>query len=99
MKLAESSTRDNPVSPVISDSGHRLLSVISRHRIQMGVFALLTLCFAQRSAAQVTIFVTTTQQGVTNGLCSLQEAIYSSEFKSNSAIGATDPDSSYNTGC
>lgn len=34
------------------------------------------------SAEAAHIQVTTTQEGVTNGLCSLQEAIYSSEFPS-----------------
>jgi len=43
--------------------------------------------------------VNTTLQGVTNGLCSLQEAIYSSEFKANIAVGSTNPDTFYTTGC
>ena len=60
---------------------------------------ILTVCIAQQSAAQVTIFVTTTQQGVTNGLCSLQEAIYSSEFKLNTAVRSTAPDTFYPTRC
>ena len=50
-------------------------------------------------ADAATIHVNTTQQGVTTGQCSLQEAIYSSEFKTNKAIGATDPDNFYTTGC
>jgi hypothetical protein len=60
---------------------------------------MLTVCVARPSVAQVTIFVTTTQQGVTNGQCSLQEAIYSSEFKMNTAISSTDPDTFYTTRC
>ncbi len=56
----------------------------------------LTIC---SPAHATTIHVNTTQQGVTIGQCSLQEAIYSSEFKTNSAIGATDPDTFYTTGC
>ena len=36
---------------------------------------------------------------MTNGLCSLQEAIYSSEFKANIAVGSTNPDTFYTTGC
>jgi hypothetical protein len=60
---------------------------------------ILTLCFAQRSTAQVTIHVNTIQQGVTNHLCSLQEAIYSSEFERNTAISETAPDTFYDTGC
>jgi hypothetical protein len=62
--------------------------------------ALMLVVFAPRSAAQATIFVTTTQQGVTgSGTCSLQEAIYSAEFGLNIAINATSPDSFYTTGC
>ena len=45
------------------------------------------------------IQVTTTQEGVTNGLCSLQEAIYASELRANKALRSTDPDTSYTTGC
>jgi hypothetical protein len=52
-----------------------------------------------RVAAGSDIFVTTTQQGVTSGGCSLQEAIYSSEFKASKAIDATDPNHYYKTGC
>jgi len=65
------------------------------------IAAALTLlaCFGQESQAQVTITVNTTQQGITNGQCSLQEAIYASEFKSNIAIRSTSPDSAYTTGC
>jgi hypothetical protein len=60
---------------------------------------LLMVCCAQPGMAQATIQVDTTQQGVTDGHCSLQEAIYATEFKSNTAIRATPPDSFYNTGC
>src|SRR5215813_12010476 len=68
---------------------------------QWGALAALvfTVCCPQQSAAQATIQVTTTQQGITNGQCSLQEAIYASEFKSNTAIKSTSPDSAYTTGC
>lgn len=58
----------------------------------------LTLCWQQQGAA-ATINVNTTHQGVTAGQCSLQEAIYASEFKSNKAIRSTEPDVTYNTGC
>lgn len=51
------------------------------------------------SAEAANIQVTTTQEGVTNGLCSLQEAIYSSEFQSNTAIDTSPPDHFYTTGC
>lgn len=60
---------------------------------------MLTVCIVQRSTAQVTIQVNTIQQGVTNGQCSLQEAIYSSEFKMNKAVSSTAPDIFYTTGC
>src|SRR5215469_16865059 len=51
------------------------------------------------SKGQATIYVNTTAQGVTNGLCSFQEAIYSAEFGKNLAIDQTDPDDTYSTGC
>src|SRR5262245_42845714 len=60
---------------------------------------LLTLLFTAAPVHAATIQVNTTQQGVTNGQCSLQEAIYASEFKANQAIGSTDPDTFYATGC
>src|SRR5262245_21235830 len=66
----------------------------------IAAFLMLALFTPQNAAAQATIFVTTTQQGVTDpNNCSLQEAIYSAEFAVNSAIGATSPDTSYRTGC
>ena len=43
------------------------------------------LCAAQHRPGRH-IQVNTTQQGVSNGQCSLQEAIYSSEFKLNNAV-------------
>ena len=61
---------------------------------------MLTLGSGQRTSAQTTIQVTTTQQGVTDGShCSLQEAIYAAEFASNTALNLTDPDRFYTTGC
>jgi len=60
----------------------------------------LAICFAPPGAAQAAdIQVNTKQQGVSNGQCSLQEAIYSSEFKLNIAVDSTDPDHFYTTGC
>ncbi len=62
--------------------------------------ALMLMVLGQSNQADATVIhVNTTVQGVTNGKCSLQEAIYSSEFQANRAIGATDPDSPYTTGC
>ena len=64
------------------------------------VLSLLSLGFSQIAAAQATIYVTTAAQGVTDPAnCSLQEAIYSSEFKLNIAIKVTEPDAFYTTGC
>ena len=60
---------------------------------------ILIVCSSHPSRAQATINVTTTQQGVTTGQCSLQEAIYASEFKSNTAVQSTNPDVTYTTGC
>jgi uncharacterized repeat protein (TIGR01451 family) len=66
----------------------------------LAAILLLGLVSGQQSAAQTTIQVTTTLQGVTDAThCSLQEAIYSAEFDSNTAVNATDPDSFYTTGC
>src|SRR5262245_33360303 len=47
---------------------------------------LLILLFTAAAVDAATIQVNTTQPGVTNGQCSLQEAIYASEFKQNKAI-------------
>jgi len=70
------------------------------YRIAIAAIPLLMLGSAQIAAAQTTIQVTTTQQGVTDVThCSLQEAIYAAEFASNTAVNATDPDSFYTTGC
>jgi len=86
-------------------SKHRLAqSRDTRRRWAVHIAAIaaliLTVCIAQHSTAQVTIHVNTTQQGVTNvRLCSLQEAIYSSEFKASIAVGSTNPDTFYTTGC
>jgi hypothetical protein len=59
---------------------------------------ILTICGAPRATA-ATIQVNTTQQGVTHGGCSLQEAIYASELKSNKAVASTNPDTFYDTAC
>ncbi len=50
-----------------------------------------------RSAAQ--IYVNTPNQGVTSGQCSLQEAIYATEFGAAIALDQTEPDDTYATGC
>ena len=59
---------------------------------------LITLGFVPRTAAQIQ--VDTTTPGVTYGSnCSVQEAIYATEFGQNVAIDATDPDHTYYTAC
>jgi uncharacterized repeat protein (TIGR01451 family) len=64
----------------------------------LGVVLLFATTVVPRSAAQIQ--VDTTTQGVTYGnACSLQEAIYATEFGGNVAIDSTDPDHTYYTGC
>ena len=60
---------------------------------------LLILLFTAAPVHAVTIYVNTTQQGITNGQCSLQEAIYASGFKENKAVSSVDPETFYTTGC
>ncbi len=70
------------------------------HWTALVAILMLMLGSEQRTSAQTTILVTTTQQGVTDSThCSLQEAIYAAEFASNTALNLTDPDSFYTTGC
>jgi len=77
----------------------RLLTQIG-YRITLATTVLLALGSAQRTEAQTTIQVTTTQQGVTDAShCSLQEAIYAAEFASPTALNLTDPDRFYTSGC
>jgi len=53
---------------------------------------------AERIMAQ--IYVTTTLEDNSDpSNCSLREAIYAAEFGGSIAIGSTDPDTTYNTGC
>ena len=60
---------------------------------------ILVVCCSQQSALGATINVTSTQQANSHGQCSLQEAIYASEFRASTAIGSTNPDVTYTTGC
>ncbi len=76
----------------------RVLTQIG-YQIALAATPLFALDSAQLTDAQTTIQVTTTQQGVTNNQCSLQEAIYAAEFASNTALNLTDPDRFYTTGC
>src|SRR6476619_3833744 len=79
----------------ISHTPHR-----SRQRVPAlaAVLILITCCMQQSSAA--TIHVNTRQQGISDSThCSLQEAIYASEFKTSTAISSTNPDTAYTTGC
>jgi hypothetical protein len=60
---------------------------------------LLILLFTATPVHAATIYVNTTQQGITNGQCSLQEAIYASRFQANTAVSSVDPETFYTTGC
>ena len=61
--------------------------------------AILLACLAALQRAGAQIYVDTAAQGVTAGHCSLQEAIYATEFGAPIALDQTDPDDTYNTGC
>ena len=82
-----------------------IASWFGQHRVRgqqwsaVAAAVILSICLAQQGEAQVTIQVNTTQQGVTAGQCSLQEAIYAAQLKSNKAVGSTNPNTFYNTGC
>jgi predicted outer membrane repeat protein len=86
-------------STVPDATPHFVQSRARQKRAASVVAVTLAICFAQYCAAGVTIQVNTTQQGGTVGQCSLQEAIYATELKTNEAIESTDPDSFYTTGC
>jgi len=61
---------------------------------------LLVSSFKARATSGATIYVTTLQQKISeSGGCSLQEAVYSSNFHANIAIDATDPDHFITTQC
>ncbi|HZY59363.1 MAG TPA: hypothetical protein VFE56_06340, partial [Candidatus Binataceae bacterium] len=77
----------------------RIAQIRGPQWILLAAALMLVVLGQSNQAGAAIIHVNTTAQGVTNGNCSLQEAIYSSEFKANTAIGATDPDSPYTTGC
>src|SRR6266542_2256959 len=71
---------------------------MNRSRFLFVVMAVLTA--ASLPCAANTIYVTTTQQGITDpNNCSLQEAIYSANFDQNIAVDSTNPDHFYITGC
>ena len=90
-------------NPILTRShGRRVARYLTQigYRITLAATALLALGSAQRTEAQTTIQVTTTQQGVTDAShCSLQEAIYAAEFASPTALNLTDPDRFYTSGC
>src|SRR5262249_48838655 len=99
---ARSSRATGPKSPLVHDKKPRSVQSRTRGQRWMALLAALmvTLCFAQRGTVHAaTIQVNTTQQGITNGQCSLQEPIYASELKASKAISSTDPDTFYATGC
>ena len=49
--------------------------------------------------AKAQVDVSTTKPGNTGGACSIQEAIYATEFGANVALDQTNPDDTYYTGC
>ena len=63
----------------------------------LATLLLLAILSPQRSAAQIAVQPNT--EGNTQGSCSLQEAIYATEFRANIALDQTDPDHTYSTGC
>jgi hypothetical protein len=72
----------------------------SRQFFLQSAIALFFICLSTAGvSAQATITVDTTAQGVTNGHCSIQEAIYATEFQASLAISQTAPDTTYNTAC
>ncbi len=79
--------------PVIGQRRARLRSSLT------GVIAILVLATVMVQWSSGQINVNTVAQGVTNGQCSLQEAIYAAEFGGNIALDQTDPDDTYYTGC
>src|SRR3954451_9521145 len=72
----------------------------SRQFFLQSAIALFFICLSTAAlSAQAAITVDTTAQGVTNGHCSIQEAIYATEFQASLAISQTDPDTPYNKVC
>jgi uncharacterized repeat protein (TIGR01451 family) len=80
-----------------------LVSALNRPRIRQQSLIpllgfLLAMAYAPRAAAQIP--VSPNSEGNTSGAaCSLQEAIYATEFGANIALDQTDPDDTYSTGC
>jgi uncharacterized repeat protein (TIGR01451 family) len=71
-----------------------------RGRARLYIVPLLFAIVTARPSAANMIFVTTTQQGITDQFnCSLQEAIYAANFDQAIAIDSTNPDHFYDTGC
>ncbi len=67
-------------------------------RWAIAVIAVAAIVVPPRSGAQIAVGANT--EGNTGGAnCSLQEAIYGTEFGSNIALDQTDPDDTYYTGC
>jgi hypothetical protein len=58
------------------------LNRISKHWPALAAALILIVCCSRQNAAGATINVTTPNQGITNNLCSLQEAIYASTLQS-----------------
>jgi len=74
-----------------------IYSLSSGLRLALLVTALVAIAVPDR--AHATIQVQPDTEGNTGGSCSLQEAIYATEFGKAVALGQTDPDNAYATGC
>lgn len=68
-------------------------------RFHFVLISVLTAALAGHGAAAATITVDTTNEGVTSGHCSLQEAMYSAEFGTNIALNSAFPMQPYGTAC
>src|SRR6266700_4522927 len=70
----------------------------SHVRLEIAVIFLALLAGPERANAQIQVD-TTTPVNTSGNACSLQEAIYATEFGANIALDQTDPDDTYYTGC
>src|SRR6266404_5226019 len=83
-----------------SSSGAWALRITLSFALALASAILLFSSFRARATTGATIHVTTLDQKISgSGGCSLEEAIYSSNFHANIAIDATDPDHFINTQC
>ena len=67
--------------------------------LRLAVLIAALVAIAVPNQARAAIQVQPNTEGNTGGSCSLQEAIYATEFGQAVALGQTDPDNAYATGC